>query len=156
MPWPAQAPIGHGKSIRYHPYTCKADGATRQRPLLRSKAACLVPDRSKPIEAENVDRAAEILIERRDTHLDSFIERLREPRVQHVISPILEGELVLGDRLDDDDAYVKDLGSTTEPSSSSTGVRRPGRSQSAARRRRSSTTAAGSAFSGSEAARPPR
>jgi hypothetical protein len=70
----------------------------------------LVPDHSQPIAAGNVDRAAEILIERRDTHLDSLIERLREARVERVISPILEGELVLGDRLHDDISYVKDLG----------------------------------------------
>jgi hypothetical protein len=78
--------------------------------LARQLVETLVPDRAKPVDAEHVDRAAEILIERRDTHLDSLIERLREPRVERVISPILEGELVLGDRLDDDVAYVEDLG----------------------------------------------
>lgn len=70
----------------------------------------LVPDRGTPIEAGDVDRAAEILIERRDTHLDSLIKRLRESRVERGISPILEGELVLGNRLDDDISYAKDLG----------------------------------------------
>lgn len=70
----------------------------------------LVPDRATVIEAADVDRAAEVLIARRDTHLDSLIERLREARVQRVIAPILEGELVLGDNLHDDVAYVKDLG----------------------------------------------
>lgn len=70
----------------------------------------LVPDVETSIRLEHVDRAAEVLIERRDTHLDSLIKRLREARVERVISPILEGELVLGDSLDDDISYVKDLG----------------------------------------------
>ena len=78
--------------------------------LARQLVEKLVPDPATPIEAEDVARAAEVLIERRDTHLDSLIERLHEPRVERVISPILEGELVLGDRLDDDIAYVEDLG----------------------------------------------
>ncbi len=78
--------------------------------LARQIVKKLVPDASTPIEAVHADRAAEMLIERRDTHLDSLIERLREPRVERVISPILEGDLVLGDRLDDDIAYVEDLG----------------------------------------------
>ncbi len=76
----------------------------------------LVPDPSIPIEAEHADRTAEMLIERRDTPLDSLIERLREPRVERVISPILEGELVLGDSLHDDISYVKDLGLVTSSS----------------------------------------
>jgi len=78
--------------------------------LARQLVEKLVTDPARPIEAEHVDQAAEILIERRDTHLDSLIERLREARVERVISPILEGELVLGDSLDDDISYVKDLG----------------------------------------------
>lgn len=78
--------------------------------LARQLVEKLIPDPAAAIGADDVDRAAEILIERRDTHLDSLIERLREPRVERVISPILEGELVLGETLDDDIAYVKDLG----------------------------------------------
>ncbi len=78
--------------------------------LARQLVEKLLPDPATPIELEHADRAAEVLIERRDTHLDSLIERLREARVERVISPILEGELVLGDRLDDDIAYVEDLG----------------------------------------------
>lgn len=69
-----------------------------------------VPDRRRAIEAADVDAAAEALIRRRDTHLDSLIDKLREPRVQRIIEPILAGELILGDRLDDDIAYVEDLG----------------------------------------------
>ena len=41
-------------------------------------------------------------IERRDTHLDSLIDRLREPRVRRILEPILAGELLAPDVLDDD------------------------------------------------------
>ncbi len=78
--------------------------------LARQIVEKLVPDTGTAIEAAHVDQAAEALIERRDTHLDSLIERLREARVERVISPILEGELLIGDRLHDDIAYVEDLG----------------------------------------------
>ncbi|NJL28127.1 MAG: ATP-binding protein [Thermoanaerobaculia bacterium] len=78
--------------------------------LARQLVEKIVPDRMTTIEGEHVDRAAEILIARRDTHLDSLIERLREERVRRVIAPILAGELLVGDRFDDDIAYVEDLG----------------------------------------------
>jgi len=78
--------------------------------LARQLVQVLVTDRETAIEADDVDRAANRLIERRDTHIDSLIERLREPRVERIIAPILAGEIVLGDRLDDDLAYVEDLG----------------------------------------------
>ncbi len=69
-----------------------------------------VPDRTQTITAEFLEVAKEKLIERRETHLDSLIDRLTEPRVEQIIAPILAGELVLGDRLRDDVAYVLDLG----------------------------------------------
>ncbi len=69
-----------------------------------------VPGRTTAITADHLDAAAESLIERRETHLDSLIDRLSEPRVEQIIAPILAGELVLGDRLRDDVAYVLDLG----------------------------------------------
>lgn len=67
-------------------------------------------DLSRPIGTAHIAAATERLIARRDTHLDSLIERLREPRVRRVIAPILAGELILGDRIEDDIAYVEDLG----------------------------------------------
>ena len=48
--------------------------------LARQLVEKLVPDPATAIEAGDVDRAAEVLIERRDTHLDSLIERLRDAR----------------------------------------------------------------------------
>ena len=77
--------------------------------LARQLTGVLVPDRGTPILAKNVDDAAEILIRRQDTHLDSLIERLREPRVRAVIEPMLAGES-LGDVPADDLRFVQDLG----------------------------------------------
>lgn len=72
-----------------------------------------VPDPAHPVEAPHVERAKEALIERRDTHLDSLVDRLREPRVRRIIEPILAGELLNPDVLDDDVQFVKDLGLVT-------------------------------------------
>ncbi len=69
-----------------------------------------VRDRSVVVTAGHMLWAKEALIERRDTHLDSLVEKLREPRVRRVLEPILAGDLLLGDRIHDDAAYVEDLG----------------------------------------------
>ncbi len=68
------------------------------------------PDRSVPIGAAHIQRAKDALIERRDSHLDSLADRLREPRVRHVLEPILTGELLPPDLPEDDVQFVKDLG----------------------------------------------
>ena len=78
--------------------------------LARQIVEKYVTDRTATITATHVETAKETLIERRDTHLDSLIDRLRESRVRHVIEPLLAGDLVVGDRIDDDVAYVEDLG----------------------------------------------
>jgi hypothetical protein len=78
--------------------------------LARQAVETVVPDPAQPVDAPQIDRAKEILIERRDTHLDSLIDRLREERVRRVIEPILAGELLSPDLLDDDIRFVKDLG----------------------------------------------
>ena len=78
--------------------------------LARQAVEVVAPDPRQEIGRAEIERAAAILIERRDTHLDSLIDRLREPRVQRVIAPMLAGDLVLGDRIDDDIAYTEDLG----------------------------------------------
>jgi hypothetical protein len=77
--------------------------------LARQLTEVLVEDRSQPIVAEKVDEAREILVRRQDTHLDSLIERLREPRVRAIIEPMLAGE-DLGDVPEDDQRFVIDLG----------------------------------------------
>lgn len=78
--------------------------------LARQAVEKIVPDPAMPVEASHIERAKEILIERRDTHLDSLIDRLREPRVKRVLEPILAGEFLPPDVLDDDIQFVKDLG----------------------------------------------
>ncbi|MDR2605035.1 MAG: ATP-binding protein, partial [Desulfovibrio sp.] len=48
-------------------------------------------DRGIPVTADHMDAAAEALMLRRDTHIDSLLERLKEPRVRKVIEPVLAG-----------------------------------------------------------------
>jgi AAA ATPase domain len=67
-------------------------------------------DRSVAIDAGHVERARETLVLRRETHLDSLVKRLREPRVRGVIEPIVAGEALAADVLDDDVQFVFDLG----------------------------------------------
>lgn len=78
--------------------------------LARQAAEKENTDRSVPIEASHFQKAKEALIGRRDTHLDSLTDRLREPRVRRVLEPILTGELLPPDLPDDDVQFVKDLG----------------------------------------------
>lgn len=77
--------------------------------LARQLVERVVVDLAQPITAVAVDAAKEILIQRRDTHLDSLAERLREPRVRAVIEPMLAGES-MGNIPDEDRQFVVDLG----------------------------------------------
>ena len=62
------------------------------------------------ITVDDVETAKETIIRRRDTHVDSLMERLREPRVRRVVEPVIFG----GDRTvssnSEDWRYVVDLG----------------------------------------------
>jgi hypothetical protein len=69
----------------------------------------MVTDPSKPITIEHFQQAKEILIQRKDTHLDSLVERLREPRIKAIIEPMLAGK-ELGETPDDDRQFLVDLG----------------------------------------------
>jgi len=69
-----------------------------------------VRDRAVPITAAHVDAAKETIILERRSHIDSLIARLREPRVQRVLDPMLAGEQTGMDVLDDDFSYVLGLG----------------------------------------------
>lgn len=73
----------------------------------------LVKDRSQPITSAHVMEAREILIRRRDTHLDSLADKLREPRVRRIIEPILAGQVLPPEAMDDDLMYARDLGLVT-------------------------------------------
>src|SRR5215210_423047 len=81
--------------------------------LAREAVEKLAPDPASPVTAEIITAAKEALIQRRDTHLDSLIDRLRESRVRRVIEPILAGELLPPEVLDDDLQLVQDLGLVT-------------------------------------------
>jgi hypothetical protein len=76
----------------------------------------LQSDHTKPVTTKLVNEAIQNIILRRDTHIDSLLERLKEERVRKVIEPIIVGETMIG-RLSDDFLYVKDLGLITETKS---------------------------------------
>ncbi len=67
-------------------------------------------DYAKPVFADLFDEAAERLILRRDTHLDSLVERLRETRVRRIVEPVILGQDSGVDLMSDDARYVVDLG----------------------------------------------
>jgi hypothetical protein len=69
----------------------------------------LVPDLTKPITAEHIEQAKEILIQRNDTHIDSLTSILQEDRVRAVIEPMLAGQ-ELGRVQNDDIQFLLDLG----------------------------------------------
>ena len=69
----------------------------------------LQSDYTQPVTAPLVDEAIQTIILRRDTHIDSLLERLKEDRVRRVVEPMLYGEN-FSDRLSDDFRYVTDLG----------------------------------------------
>ncbi len=69
----------------------------------------LQPDATQPITRKGIEQAKEILIERQETHLDSLVERLREPRIRNIIEPILAGKS-FADLPQDDLRFVADLG----------------------------------------------
>lgn len=78
--------------------------------LARQAVERIAPDPAVPVTPAVIEAAREILIQRRDTHVDSLIDRLREPRVRRVIEPILAGEILPVESLDDDVQLVIDLG----------------------------------------------
>jgi hypothetical protein len=71
----------------------------------------LAPDPATPVTAEHVDEAKERLIRARETHLDSLVARLQEPRVRRIIEPLILGTFPETDPCYDDDvSYARDLG----------------------------------------------
>jgi hypothetical protein len=73
----------------------------------------LVTDRTQPITIEHIEQAREILIQRRETHLGSLVERLHEDRVRNVIERLLTGDTNIEQIPTDDLEYVRDLGLVT-------------------------------------------
>jgi len=64
----------------------------------------------KTVNKTDVNNAAEILIKRRDVHLDQLADKLTEPRVERVIQSILIGEEIDNSNLNEDKQYLIDLG----------------------------------------------
>jgi len=89
---------------------------TQGQPWLVNAMACEIIEKildfdvEKPILPEHVEQAAQTIILRRDTHIDSLMERLNETRVQKIIEPLILGNTQRYDLLDDDYQYVLDLG----------------------------------------------
>jgi hypothetical protein len=67
-------------------------------------------DFSKKITMELLMQAKHQLILRRDTHLDSLADKLKEKRVKRIVQDIINGKNLSLDILDDDIAYVRALG----------------------------------------------
>jgi len=67
-------------------------------------------DTSKPVTIEIVNQAKENLIMRRDTHLDSLLDKLQNHRVRPIVDAILSGADVQYSNFNDDLKYVEDLG----------------------------------------------
>jgi len=72
-----------------------------------------VPDVSQPITKEALVRARDALILRRDTHIDVLIDRLKEPRVAHIIDAIISGIQRPSPFPSEDVKYATDLGLIT-------------------------------------------
>ena len=67
-------------------------------------------DRTTPITLERYKAAREKLIYSRTTHLDALSDKLREPRVSHIVAALLSGETTTTHFPEDDLQYVEDLG----------------------------------------------
>jgi hypothetical protein len=89
---------------------------TQGQPWLVNAIACEIVEQmfewdvSREIFPTHVEQAIQTLIMRRDTHIDSLMERLKEKRVQKIVEPVIVGENKRYDLLDDDYQYVLDLG----------------------------------------------
>ena len=63
------------------------------------------------VTAADIETAKETIIRRRDTHVDSLMDRLRDPRVRRVMEPVLLGDPLVETSVNDEDyRYVQDLG----------------------------------------------
>ena len=70
----------------------------------------LEDDYTRFITLDILSQARQQLILRRDTHLDSLVDKLKEERVKRIVQAIINGDNIAFDILDDDIAYVRDLG----------------------------------------------
>lgn len=78
--------------------------------LARQCVEVLCPD-GRQVDEPTMVQAGELLIRRRDTHLDSLVARLREPRVAPIVAAALLGDDPRAiDTSTDDFRYTMDLG----------------------------------------------
>jgi hypothetical protein len=89
---------------------------TQGQPWLVNAIACQIVERelrrdpTLPITVATAQAAIQALILRRDTHIDSLLERLKEDRVRRVVEPVILGAEHALDMLSDDVRYCLDLG----------------------------------------------
>jgi len=76
----------------------------------------LADDYSREITPDIVTEARMQLILRRDTHLDSLVDKLREDRVKQIVQAIINGDNLPFDIFEDDIVYVRDLGLVSQAS----------------------------------------
>jgi len=67
-------------------------------------------DARRAIEMDHVKEAVERIIQRRDTHIDSLLERLKEPRVRRIVESVIMGRPIDIDFTNEDAAFAFDLG----------------------------------------------
>lgn len=76
----------------------------------------LEDDFTRPITMDILSQAKQQLIIRRDTHLDSLVDKLKEDRVKRIVQAIITGDNLPYDVMDDDILYVRDLGIVSQSS----------------------------------------
>ncbi|MEM7125728.1 MAG: AAA-like domain-containing protein [Chloroflexota bacterium] len=84
----------------------------------------LVHNPEKPVLPAHVDEAKEILIQRRQVHLDQLTDKLQTQRVRSVVEPILAGG-TLDNIPFDDIEYVTDLGLVQRTNGASVSIANP-------------------------------
>ena len=67
-------------------------------------------DFTKSVTGADMDAAKEKIIRERGTHLDSLMERMKEPRVRRIVESVMLGKDMLFDESEDDVRFVLDLG----------------------------------------------
>ncbi|KJJ83606.1 protein containing DUF1703 [Candidatus Omnitrophus magneticus] len=74
----------------------------------------LKSDYTKKITLAHAEEAKENLIKRRDTHLDSLIDKLKESKVNKIVTAVINGDLMDFNTYNDNLLYCRDLGIISE------------------------------------------
>lgn len=70
--------------------------------------------KGEPVELEHIRQAREMLIQERAVHLDSLVERLKDPRIKRIVELIITGETDPNLTTGDDFLLAQDLGLVTK------------------------------------------